>query len=187
MIGHELIDLPWAMAFALGAIVSPTDPVAATTIMRRRRRPAPDRQRDRGREPRQRRHRAGRLQGRGQRRGRRRASRCAEAGLEFVGAAAGGIAIGLAVGFVVAAIRRRLDDPPTEITISLLTGYAAFLPADALGASGVLAAVTAGLYLGWRAPELISPETRLQSYAVWEVLTFLLNATLFILIGLQLP
>ena len=88
---------------------------------------------------------------------------------------------------MVAEIRRRLDDPPTEITISLFTGYAAFLPADELGLSGVLAAVTAGIYLGWRAPELASPETRLQSFAVWEILIFLLNATLFILIGLQLP
>ena len=75
-----------------------------------------------------------------------------DAGLEFVGAAAGGIAIGLVVGFVVAEIRRRLDDAPTEITISLLTAYAAFIPADELGLSGVLAAVTAGIYLGWRAP-----------------------------------
>ena len=88
---------------------------------------------------------------------------------------------------MIAAIRRRLDDPPTELTISLLTGYAAFLPADALGLSGVLAAVTAGIYLGWLAPELASPETRMQSFAVWQILVFLLNATLFILIGMQLP
>ena len=88
---------------------------------------------------------------------------------------------------MIAEIRRRLSDPPTEITISLFTGYAAFLPADELGLSGVLAAVTAGLYLGWLAPQLISPETRLMAYSVWEVLIFLLNAALFILIGLQLP
>ena len=81
----------------------------------------------------------------------------------------------------------RLDDTPTEVTISLLTAYAAFIPADALGLSGVLAAVTAGIYLGWRAPEVASPETRLQGFAIWEILVFLLNATLFILIGLQLP
>ena len=93
----------------------------------------------------------------------------------------------MAVGLVIGEIRRRLDDPLTEITISLVTGYAAFLPAEHLHLSGVLAVVTAGLYLGWRSPELTSPATRLQSYAVWEVLTFLLNATLFVLIGLQLP
>ena len=51
----------------------------------------------------------------------------------------------------------------------------------------MLAAVTSGLYLGWRAPELIAAQTRLQAIGTWEVLTFLLNATLFILIGLQLP
>ena len=110
-----------------------------------------------------------------------------DAGLEFLGAAAGGIAVGLAVGWVVAEIRKRLDDPLTELTISLLTAYAAFVPAEALGLSGVLAAVTAGVHLGWRAPELTTPETRLQAFAVWEILIFLLNATLFVLIGLQLP
>ncbi len=186
VIGHELIDLPWAVAFALGAIVSPTDPIAATAIM----------------------HRVGAPRrivnvvegeslvndasalvaykvavaaavGTG--------VSLAEASLDFVTAVAGGIAIGVLVGFVIAAIRRRVDDPPTEITISLFTGYAAFLAADSIGASGVLAVVTAGLYLGWRAPQLISPDTRLQAYAFWEVLTFLINATLFILIGLQLP
>jgi Na+/H+ antiporter len=110
-----------------------------------------------------------------------------DAGLEFLGAAAGGIAIGLAVGYAVAEIRRRMDDSPAENTISLLTAYAAFIPANELGLSGVLAAVTTGLYLGWRAPEVASPQTRLQGFALWEILVFLLNATLFILVGLQLP
>src|SRR5919106_78369 len=97
------------------------------------------------------------------------------------------IAIGLVVGFVVGEIRRRLNDAPTEITISLFTAYAAFIPADELGLSGVLAAVTTGLYLGWQAPRIASAQMRLQGFAVWEILVFLLNATLFILIGLQLP
>jgi Na+/H+ antiporter len=110
-----------------------------------------------------------------------------DAGLEFLGAAAGGIAIGLVVGFVVAEIRRRLDDTPSEITISLLTGYAAFIPAHELHLSGVLAAVTAGIYLGWMAPQLTNAQTRLTGTATWEILVFLLNASLFILIGLQLP
>jgi monovalent cation/hydrogen antiporter len=110
-----------------------------------------------------------------------------DATFEFLLAAAGGIGIGFAVGWVIAEIRRRIEDPVTEITISLLTGYAAFIPAEELELSGVLAAVTAGLYLGWRAPELIAPQTRLQTFGTWEVITFLLNATLFILIGLQLP
>jgi monovalent cation/hydrogen antiporter len=71
-------------------------------------------------------------------------------------------------------------------TIGLLTGYAAYLPADALHVSGVLAVVTAGLYLGWEDPRIMSAKTRLQSIATWEVMTFLLNGLLFILIGLQL-
>jgi CPA1 family monovalent cation:H+ antiporter len=186
VVGHETIGLTWPMAFALGAIVSPTDPVAATAIMRQLGAP---------------RRLVNLIEGESLVNDATAlvAYRVAvtaalggtfsivDAGLELVGAVAGGIAIGLAVGYVVAEIRGRLDDVPTELTISLLTGYAAFIPADALGLSGVLAAVTAGIYLGWRAPELITPETRIQSFAVWEILVFLLNAALFILIGLQLP
>jgi monovalent cation/hydrogen antiporter len=183
---HEVIGMSWPLAFALGAIVSPTDPVAATAIMRQLGAP---------------RRLVNFIEGESLVNDATAlvAYRVAvaaavggtfsalDAGLEFLGAAIGGIAIGLAVGFVVGEIRRRLEDAPTEITISLLTPYAAFVPADELGLSGVLAAVSAGVYLGWRAPELISAETRLQATAVWEILTFLLNATLFILIGLQLP
>jgi CPA1 family monovalent cation:H+ antiporter len=109
------------------------------------------------------------------------------AALDLFVAVAGGIAIGLVVGYVIALIRRRLEDTTTNITISLLTGYAAFIPAERLGLSGVLAAVTAGIYLGWRAHEIASPQTRLEAFAVWNILVFLVNATLFLLIGLQLP
>jgi CPA1 family monovalent cation:H+ antiporter len=186
VIAHEWIGLTWPMAFALGAIVSPTDPVAAGAIMRRLGAP---------------RRLVNVIEGESLVNDASAlvAYRVAvaaavggsfsafDAGLEFLGAAAGGIAIGLAVGWVVAQIRGRLDDTPTELTISLLTAYAAYIPADELGLSGVLAAVTAGVYLGWRAPEIASPQTRLQGFAVWEILVFLLNATLFILIGLQLP
>jgi CPA1 family monovalent cation:H+ antiporter len=186
VIGHEAMGLSWPLAFALGAIVSPTDPVAATAIMRQLGVP---------------RRLVNVIEGESLVNDATAlvAYRVAvtaavggsfsvfDAGLELVGAAAGGIAIGLAVGFVVAEIRGRLDDAPTELTISLLTAYVAFIPANELGLSGVLAAVTAGIYLGWRAPDLITPETRLQSFAVWEILVFLLNAALFILIGLQLP
>jgi NhaP-type Na+/H+ or K+/H+ antiporter len=70
--------------------------------------------------------------------------------------------------------------------LSLATGYAAYLPADQLGVSGVLAAVTAGLYVGWRNPELASASTRLLGFSFWEVLVYLLYAILFILVGLQL-
>ena len=186
VIGHEAIGLSWSLAFALGAIVSPTDPVAATAIMRQLGAP---------------RRLVNLIEGESLVNDATAlvAYRVAvaaavggsfsalDAGLEFVGAAGGGIAIGLVVGFVVAEIRRRLDDPLTEVTISLLTAYAAYIPADVLGVSGVLAAVTAGIYLGWQAPQLITPQTRLQSTGLWEILVFLLNATLFILIGLQLP
>jgi monovalent cation/hydrogen antiporter len=184
--GHLVLDLPWPMAFALGAIVSPTDPVAATAIMRRLGAP---------------RSIVNLVEGESLVNDAAAliAYRVAvvaavegtfsllDASLEFVLAAAGGVALGLAVGYVIGEIRRRLDDPPTEITLSLITGYAAFVPAEQLHVSGVLSVVTAGLYLGWRAPELASPPTRLQASAVWDVLTFLLNATLFVLIGLQLP
>jgi NhaP-type Na+/H+ or K+/H+ antiporter len=70
--------------------------------------------------------------------------------------------------------------------VSLLTGYLAYLPAERLGVSGVLAAVTAGLYVGWRAPALASASTRLLGFSFWEVLVYLLNASLFMLVGLQL-
>jgi CPA1 family monovalent cation:H+ antiporter len=109
------------------------------------------------------------------------------AGGDFVLGVSGGVLIGLAVGWAVAEIRRRIDDVPTEAVLSLVTAYFAYLPADALGASGVIAAVTAGVYLGWNAPHLTTAETRMQLYGVWEILVFVLNGMLFVLIGLQLP
>jgi CPA1 family monovalent cation:H+ antiporter len=90
------------------------------------------------------------------------------------------------VGWLIAEARRRIEDPVVEIVLSVVTGYAAYLPAELLGASGVLAAVTAGLYVGWRAPQLSSPSTRLLGFSFWEVLVYLLNAILFVLVGLQL-
>ena len=107
--------------------------------------------------------------------------------LEFFRDAAGGIAMGLAVGWVIAEVRKRVSDLNTELTISLFTAYGAFIPADQLGVSGVLAVVACGVYLGFRAPEIASPESRMQLFGLWSTLTFLLNAALFILIGLQLP
>jgi CPA1 family monovalent cation:H+ antiporter len=99
---------------------------------------------------------------------------------------AGGVAIGLAVGFVIRQARRRINHSPTEIAIALLSGYFAYLPAEAAGVSAVLAVVTVGIYVGWYTPELTTFQTRLQGDAVWEILTFLLNAVLFGLVGLQL-
>src|SRR5439155_23694047 len=110
----------------------------------------------------------------------------ANAGLKFVLGAAGGVAIGIAVGWIVAEIRKRTTDAQVSVTISLLTGYAAFVPADAIGASGILATVTAGIYMGIRGPQILPARTRLQGYFVWDILDFIINAILFVLIGLQL-
>ena len=104
----------------------------------------------------------------------------------FLAICAGGVAIGLAVGWLVAHVRTRLSDLPVELTVSLLTPYAAYLPAEVLGASGVLAAVTAGLYLGRRASRIMGSDVRLAGRAVWEMLIFLLNGIVFLLIGLQI-
>jgi Na+/H+ antiporter len=183
---HALVDgLPWAAAFALGAIVAPTDPLAATSIARRLGVP---------------RRLVTVLEGESLVNDATAlvAYRIAvaaavggsfvawEAGLRFVVGVAGGVAIGLGVGWLAAEARRRLDDPPVEILLSLVTGYAAYLPADRLDVSGVLAAVTAGLYVGWRSPEISSAATRLLGFSFWEVLVYLLNTILFILVGLQL-
>jgi CPA1 family monovalent cation:H+ antiporter len=185
-VAHETLDFGWAEAFVLGAIVSPTDPVAATSIARRLGVPS-------------------RivtivegeslindataltaykfavvavLTG---------AFSLPEATLRFFVNAAGGLAIGCAIGFVVAAIRRRLDNPPVEVTIALFTAYFAYLPAEAVGVSGVIAAVTVGIYMGRLTSRLTTPTTRIQGDAVWEIVVFLLNSALFILVGLQLP
>ena len=186
VVGHELIGLPWAVAFALGAIVSPTDPVAATAIAREL--GAPRRLVDV-------------IEGESLVNDSSAliAYRVAvaaaiggsfslfDASVEFVLAVLGGIGIGLLVGAAIAEVRRRLDDIPVEITISIFSGFVAYLPAEALGVSGVLAAVTAGIYLGWLAPQISTAQMRLQGFAVWELIVFIINAVLFVLIGLQLP
>ncbi len=99
----------------------------------------------------------------------------------------GGVFVGFVVAMAVHWIQRRLDDPPVQITISLLTPFAAYLPAEQLGLSGVLAVVTTGLYIGWRSPLMLTPRTRLEAFAFWRIVVFLLNGIIFILIGLQLP
>jgi Na+/H+ antiporter len=183
---HALVPgMPWDAAFVLGAIVSPTDPLAAAAIMRRLGAP--------------RRH-VSSIEGEGLFNDGTAlvayrvavaavvagSFSLADAGLTFVLGAAGGVAIGVAVGWIVAEIRRRTVDAQANVTLSLLTGYAAFVPADAVGASGVLAAVAAGIYMGIRGPQILSARTRLQGYFVWDILDFIINAILFVLIGLQL-
>ena len=110
-----------------------------------------------------------------------------QVGADFFLISLGGILVGLFVGWLAAHFHRRIDDAPIEITFSLLTPFVAYLLAERLHVSGVLAVVTAGLFMGWRAPELLSFQTRLRAGPVWEMLEFLLNGFVFILIGLQLP
>lgn len=100
---------------------------------------------------------------------------------------AGGAASGLIAARTVEWIERRIDDGPIEIAVSLLAPYASYLSAEWIHASGALAAVAAGLYLGRRNSEFFTPAVRLQSQSVWNSLTFLLNGFVFMLIGLQLP
>jgi CPA1 family monovalent cation:H+ antiporter len=110
-----------------------------------------------------------------------------KAGEVFLFIATGGILLGLAVGWLAEQFHKRVDDAPIEITFSLLTPFAAYLAAERLGVSGVLAVVTAGLYLGRRLPELLTFRTRLQGSTFWEMVQFLLNGFVFIIIGRQLP
>jgi len=109
---------------------------------------------------------------------------------EFVYVSVGGIAVGLVVGRLINWVRRRIvdDGPQIALTISMLTPYLSYLLADQLcHVSGVLAVVATGLYLGWKAPETLTPGIRLQAQAFWEMITYLLNGIVFVLIGLQLP
>ena len=186
VVAHEVVGLGWAESFVLGAIVSPTDAVAPAEILRRVGAP---------------RRLLAIVEGENLTNDWTalilyRVAIAAvvtgsfslwEAGLEFIASGIGGLAVGLAAGWVIREVRSRIDDPPTEITISILSGYAGYLPAEELGFSGVIAAVTTGIYMAWYTPQLTTPVMRLQGVAIWEILTFLLNAVLFLLVGLQLP
>ncbi len=186
VVAHALGGLPWAAAFALGAIVSPPDAVAATAISKRLRLPrrivtileGESLVNDATALVAYRFAVAAALVG--------SSFSFGAASLRFVWVAIGGIGIGLLVGWIVSHVQRRLDDPPIQITISLLTPFAAYIPADRLHVSGVLAVVTAGLFLGWRVPRLITSRTRLYGQIFWEMIVFLLNGLVFVMIGLQL-
>jgi len=186
VVAHHVIGLGWPEAFVLGAIVSPTDAVAPAEILRRLNAPRRMLTVIEGES----------LANDGTALVLYKVAVAAvvtgsfslsDAGLKFVLNGVGGVAIGLAAGWVIKEVRSRVDDPQTEITVSLLSGYAGYLPAEELGLSGVLAAVTTGIYVGWHTPQLTTPLMRLQGVAVWEILIFLLNAVLFLLVGLQLP
>ncbi len=185
LLAHYFLDLPLAAGFVLGAIISPPDAIAASAIAERLKVP---------------RRIVTILEGEslvndatalvayrfavvavatG-------SFSLAKASGQFFIVGIGGVLIGLVVGWLAEHFHRRVDDAPIEITVSLLTPFAAYLSAEQLGVSGVLAVVTAGLYLGRRMPEILSSRTRLQGGPVWAMVGFLLNGFVFILIGLQL-
>ena len=186
-VAHAWIDgFTWPAAFVLGAVVSPTDAIAATTIARRLGVPRRIVTIIEGEA----------LVNDGTALVIYKAAVAATVTGSFslwtssgrlVLNVVGGVAIGLVVGRIVRMVRARTMSAAPSITLALLTGYFAFLPADFLGVSGVLAVATAGVYMGWHTPQLTTVETRLQGDAFWEILTFLVNSLVFLLVGLQLP
>jgi len=178
-------DVPWAAALVLGAIVSPPDAVAATTILSRLNMP---------------RHIVTILEGEsllndasglviyklavaavltG-------AFSFADAGSQFALVSAGGVIVGIILAHVYIAIHRRLGDPFIEVVTVLTIPYAAYMAAETLHVSGVLAVVAAGLVRGRYAPEIVSAEMRIMARSVWNVFVFILNSLIFILIGTQM-
>ncbi|WBB68016.1 Na+/H+ antiporter [Micromonospora sp. WMMD812] len=106
-----------------------------------------------------------------------------ELSLSFVG----GIAAGLAVGLIVVMVRRHIDDPLREGALSVLTPFAAFLLAEEIHASGVLAVVVAGLVLAYAGPRVIRAPSRVLALGFWDLSTFIINGGLFVLLGMQIP
>ncbi len=187
VVAHATVEgMSWAAAFILGAVVAPTDPVAALATFGRL--GVPER---------------ARLLVDGEAMlndavplvAFRVAVAAAvsgtfsfvDAAVDFVVAAAGGIAVGLAAGWLLSAAIRRISDRPLAIFASVLMAYAAYIGAEELGVSGVLGAVAAGIYGGWHANSTLDADTRLSALAFWEVLIFALNAMLFVLLGTQFP
>jgi len=187
VVAHALVPaLSWAEAAVLGAILAPTDAVAPISIFRRL--SAPERVRllvegesmiNDGTALVLYRIALGVATG--------GAFSLGSAGLEFVGVAAGGIVIGLAIAYVSDLVLRRQHDSDLAIMLSVLTAYGAYIGAEELHVSGILAAVVAGLYAGYRSPHSLDADVRLNAIAFWSVLVFGLEITLFVLLGLQLP
>ncbi|MBX9579933.1 MAG: Na+/H+ antiporter [Gemmataceae bacterium] len=189
---HYWLELPWSVGFVLGALVSPPDAVAAIAVLQRVKVP---------------RVAVTILEGEslvndatalvtlrvavGAAAGAAGAFDPWDAGGEFALAAGGGVLIGLAGGWAAVGLhnwldRRGLAAPKVAITLTLLTPYAVYLPAEHLHLSGVLAAVAAGLWVGNRCEQVFRPELYEEARAVWEWVEFLLNSLIFILIGLLL-
>ena len=176
----------WAAAFTLGAIVGPTDALAATTVFRRLGAPRVVRTLIEGEA----------LFNDATALTAYRAAVFAavtgtfvlsEALAGFAVAALGGIALGAAVGWLAGEILRRLDDPPVEVVISVVLPFAAYLPADRLGLSGVLAVVAAGFVIGSRLGTILTPNSRILWLTTWKMIGFVLNGFVFVLIGMELP
>jgi len=187
LLAHYMIPgLSWAHSFLLGAIISPPDAVAATTITR-----------NLGLNPRI----VTILEGESlindasgliaykYALGAIMSGTFAiwDAGLQFFIVVIGGVLIGLVIGFVLYLIHKKwVNDPTVEVTLTFLTPFTSYLLAEYFHVSGVLAVVTTGLYLSFRSSEIFTTRSRIRAYAVWEVVTFILNGLIFILLGLQL-
>jgi CPA1 family monovalent cation:H+ antiporter len=183
LVGHYLAGLAWVPSFVLGALVAPTDPVSAAAIVHRV--GAPERI-------------VAILEGEslindGTGLAAFQVAVAAAAGgfsvghgiLRFLAISAGGLAVGLVTGAVVVALRRRIDHAATEIVIGLAAAFGSYTAAQAAGASGVLAAVAAGLYVGHHGEAISTPRVRRRSEPFWAALSYLLESVLFLLIGLQ--
>jgi Na+/H+ antiporter len=186
-VAHALVpELSWAEAAILGAVLAPTDAVAATSIFRRL--GAPERVRllvegesmiNDGTALVLYRIAVGVATG--------GAFSLGDATLEIVTVAAGGIAIGLLVGVLSDLVVRRQTDAALSIVLTVLTAYGAYIAAEELHVSGILAAVVSGVYAGYRSHISLDADIRLSAIAFWNVLVFGLEITLFVLLGLQLP
>ncbi|MTL14031.1 Na+/H+ antiporter [Nocardia seriolae] len=108
-----------------------------------------------------------------------------EAGADFIGAAGGGALLGVVAATALAFLRRRITDPVLDTSVSLLAPWIAYLPAEAVHASGVIAVVTCGLILGHGAPRWQSAASRIAEHTNWRTIQFLLESAVFLLIGLQ--
>jgi len=187
LVSHATVPgMSWAEAAVLGAVIAPTDTVAATSIFRRL--GAPERVRllvegesmiNDGTALVIYRIAVGVAVG--------GAFSFGGAALEFVGVAAGGILVGIAIGLLSDRVLARLSDSDLTIMLSVLTAYGAYIGAEELHVSGILAAVVAGVYAGYRSPHTLDADVRLNAVAFWSVLVFGLEITLFVLLGLQLP
>jgi monovalent cation/hydrogen antiporter len=182
--GHWLLGLSWPVGFVLGAIVSPPDAVAPLSIARRMQLP---------------RRILVILEGEGLANDAtalilyRFAVAAVSVGIFSVGQAAatfsailiGEVFWGIGVGWLMLRLRRWVRDPRIEIMLSVLTPFIAFWPPEQLGGSGVLATVTAGLYISWNGLRLISAATRLQGVFFWDFFVYLIEGMVFLITGLQ--